>query len=85
MPPVPAAGVPLRTPVLDNVTPEGRAPVSLNVGAGKPVPVTEKEPAVPTVNVVLFALVIAETWSTVRVKVCVALEPTPLLAVMVIE
>jgi hypothetical protein len=42
-----------------NVTPLGNAPVSLNVGAGLPVAVTGKVPAVPTVNVALFALVIA--------------------------
>jgi hypothetical protein len=57
VPPVPPPGVPLRTPALVNVTPVGRAPVSLNVGAGNPVAVTAKEPAVPTVKVVLFALV----------------------------
>jgi hypothetical protein len=34
-PPVPAPGVPERTPALDNVTVPGRvAPVSLKVGAG---------------------------------------------------
>ena len=38
--------------------PLGSAPVSLNVGAGEPVAVTVNVPAVPTVNVVLFALVI---------------------------
>jgi hypothetical protein len=43
-------------PVL-NVTPEGRAPLSLSVGVGKPVAVTVKAPAVPTVNVVRLALV----------------------------
>jgi hypothetical protein len=33
-PPVPAAGVPARTPPLVNVTPLGSGPVSLKVGAG---------------------------------------------------
>src|ERR1700686_5021537 len=42
-----------------NVTPLGRKPLSLNVGIGKPVGVTVNVPAVPFVNVVLFALVIA--------------------------
>jgi hypothetical protein len=42
-----------------NVTPPGSAPVSVRVGVGDPVVVTVKLPAVPTVNVVLFALVIA--------------------------
>jgi len=39
---------------------------------GKPVVVTEKVPAVPTVNVVLGALEIAGAEFTVNVKVCVA-------------
>ena len=42
-----------------NVIPLGRAPVSEIVGDGMPVAVTANEPAVPTVNVVLAALVIA--------------------------
>src|SRR5207245_601792 len=59
VPPVPAAGVPLKTPVPTlNVTPPGNVPVSLRVGVGKPVAVTVKLPAVATVKVVLFALVI---------------------------
>jgi hypothetical protein len=40
-----------------NVTPAGNAPVSLSEYVGDPVVVTLKEPAVPTVNVVLLALV----------------------------
>ena len=67
--------------VVLNVTPLGNAPVSVRVGAGKPVAVTVKDPAAPTLNVVLFALVIAGAWFTVRVKLCVALGGTPLLAV----
>jgi hypothetical protein len=78
-----AAGVPLSTPAEDKVTPLGRVPLSLNVGAGKPVAVTVKEPAVPTLNVVLLALVIAGAWFTVKVKFCVALGVTPLLVVIV--
>lgn len=66
-----------------NVTPAGSAPVSLKVAAGKPVAVTVNAPAVPNVNDVLFALVIAGAWFTVRVKFCVALGVTPLLAVKV--
>ena len=66
-----------------NVTPEGNAPLSLSVGAGEPVAVTVKVPAVPTENVVLFALVIAAVWLIVSVKLCTAFEPTPLLAVNV--
>jgi hypothetical protein len=45
--------------------------------------VTVNDPAVPTVNVVLLALVIAGAWFTVSVKVCVALGPTPFAAVKV--
>jgi len=82
VPPVPAPAVPLRTPVVVlNVTPVGSAPVSLNVGAGNPVAVTVNVPAVPTVNVVLLALVMAGGWPTVSVKFWVAAVPTPLLAV----
>ena len=35
----------------------------------------------PTVKVVLAALLMAGAWSTVSVKVCVAAVPAPLLAV----
>ena len=61
------------------------SPVSLSVGVGTPVVVTVKLPAVPTVKVVLVALVIAGAWAaaTVRVKLWVALGVTPLAAVMV--
>jgi hypothetical protein len=58
-PPVPAAGVPLSTPVEGlKVTPLGNVPVTVKVGAGRPVAVTVNEPAVPAVNVVIFPLVI---------------------------
>lgn len=58
-PVVPDAGVPDNTPVAAlNATPEGREPVSANVGAGDPVAVTEKEPGTPTVKAVLLALLI---------------------------
>jgi hypothetical protein len=86
VPAVPAAGVPPRTPIEAlKVTPVGSAPDSLSVGTGKPVAATVKVPAAPTVNVTLFALVIAADWFTVRVKFCVASEPIPLWAVKVIE
>src|SRR5207247_1575276 len=78
------AGVPASAPVAAvKVTPAGRAPLSVSVGAGKPLAATVKEPAVPVVKVVLLALVKAGAWSTVRVKLCVALVPTPLAAVKV--
>ncbi len=54
-----AFGVPLSNPAELSVTPPGKAPVSLKVGAGKPVAVTLNEPNMPTVKLVLFALVIA--------------------------
>lgn len=40
------------------VRPVGSVPVSVRVGVGVPVVVIENVPAVPTVNVVLLALVI---------------------------
>lgn len=54
---VPEAGVPLKTPVLESkVIPEGSDPPdSAKVGAGKPVAVTVKLPAVPTEKVVALA------------------------------
>lgn len=89
---VPAAGVPLRVavpfPLSLNVTPPGSAPVSVSDGVGAPVVVTERVPAVPTLNVVLLALV--KTGAvlgvlTAKVKVWVAGVPTPLPAVKVME
>ena len=59
-PPVPTAGVPERRPVDGlNVTPVGSAPLSDSVGVGLPDFNTVKDPGVPTVNVVEFALVMA--------------------------
>src|SRR5215472_5970357 len=83
---VPAPGVPLRTPVVAlNVTPAGNVPDSLSDGAGNPVAATVNEPIAPTLNVALLALVMDGASSTVNVKFCVALLPTPLLAVNVME
>ena len=60
VPPVPAAGAPLRTPVVElKDTPLGSVPVSLNVGVGEPVAFTVNDPRAPTTKVVLFMLVIA--------------------------
>src|SRR5271157_4496601 len=64
-----------------NVTPEGRVTVSVSAGTGYPVVVTVKLPPVPAVNAAVAKLVIAGAWSTVSVKACVALLPTPLEAV----
>ena len=63
VPPVPAAGVPLNVPVplplSTNVTPAGSAtPLRVSAAAGKPLVVTVNDPAAPTANVVLGALVI---------------------------
>ncbi len=55
-----------------NVTPVGSAPVCETVGVGKPVVVTVNVPGVPTVKVVLAALVIAGGCWTVSVKACTA-------------
>jgi hypothetical protein len=53
-------GVPLRVPVLAlKLTPTGNEPDSLSVGVGRPVAVTVNEPNLPTVKVVVAALVIA--------------------------
>ena len=54
------------------------------MGAGKPVAVTVKVPADPTVKVVVSAEVMAGASSTVRVKAWVAGVPIPLVAVKVI-
>ena len=85
---MPAPGVPARVAVplllFVKVTPLGSAPVSLITMVafvGKPVVVTEKVPAVPTVKVVLSALVIAGAWLIVRVKLWGAVAPAALLAV----
>ncbi len=80
-----AVGVPLRAPVaVLNKTPDGNAPVSASVGTGYPVAVILNNSNIPKLNVELLALVIAATWFTVRVKLCVASPPTPLWVVNVI-
>ena len=88
LPPVPAAGVPESTPLVElRVTPFGSVPDSLKVGAGLPVAVTVKVPADPTVKVVEFAEVIDGAVAKVVteiVKLWVALGLVPLLAVIVI-
>ena len=66
------------------MTPAGNVPaVTLTVGAGKPVITTLNEPALPTVKVVAFALVIAGAALTTTVKACVAFGSVPLVAVSV--
>src|SRR6266436_5177956 len=82
-----AVGVPLSVPVplplLRNVTPAGKAPLSVMLGVGDPVVVTVDVPAAPTWNVAAFALVIVGGWPTVSVKLCVAFGLTPFCAVNV--
>ena len=67
-----------------NVTPFGNVPLSLHVDAGFPVAVAVNVPAVPTVNVALFALVIAGGEFTVSEKLWFAFGATPFCAVNVI-
>src|SRR5579864_6363298 len=58
MPTVPGDGVPLSMPDALSVTPAGSLPTSAKVALATP-PVTENAPALPTVKIVLVALVIA--------------------------
>ena len=62
-----AAGVPLSNPAVVKVTPAGSVPTSLKVGAGNPVAVTWNDPAAPTLNAALAALVMAGAWLIVSV------------------
>ena len=57
VPPTLRFGFPLKTPDELNDRPIGRAPVSINVGAGEPAAVTVKLPVTFAVNAALFALV----------------------------
>ena len=82
---MPAAGVPLNTPVVaSRVTPLGRVPAVLKVKLlGWPVATMVKLPEEPTVKVVVAALVIEAGSVTVSVKDCVASDPTPFAALKV--
>ena len=85
MPPVPAAGVPLNTPVAGlKPTPLGKAPVLLSVGVGNPVAVTVNELAEPTTKLALAALVTAGAWLTVKARFCRVSVPIPLEALRLI-
>lgn len=81
-PPLKAAGVPFRVavplPLSVKVTPVGKDPVSVKDGVGDPMLVIVNEPAVPTVNVVLLALVMAADEFTA--KDAEAVLPVPPLA-----
>jgi hypothetical protein len=80
VPALPDAGVPLSVavpfPLSLNVKPLGSVPVSVSDGVGDPVVVTLKLPAAPTVNVVLFALVIVGAVVTVKATPLLATPPT---------
>src|SRR5260370_5339151 len=80
-----AVGVPLSVPVplplLRNVTPLGKAPLSVMLGVGDPVVFTVNVPAAPTWNAAAVALVNFGGWPTVSLKPCVAFGLTPLRAV----
>src|SRR5580704_7184759 len=82
VPPLKAAGVPLRVavplPLSVKVTPGGKDPVSVKDGVGEPVEVIVNEPAEPAVNVVLLALVMADDEFTA--KGAEAVLPVPPLA-----
>ena len=73
-PPVPAAGTPdkVAVPVLlaVNVTPEGSAPVHVNVGVGEPLARTVNDDDVPTVKVAEAVLVNDGAWPIARVNDC---------------
>ena len=49
----------VKTPADVRVTPVGSVPVSVKVGAGKPVALNVNDPAVPVVNACVALLVIA--------------------------
>ncbi len=87
MPPVPGFGVPDRVAVPlpgVKVRPAGTVPLCrVMPGAGNPLAVTLKLLFVPTMKVALLALVKAEVWFTVRVKLWVPFAPTPLLTAKV--
>lgn len=83
MPPVPAPGIPERSPPVVKLTPLGRALAVLNVGAGDPFAVTLKLPLVPTTKVVFAALVKLGARLILMVIGSVVGEPIPLDAVTV--
>ena len=72
----PSVAVPF--PLSLNVTPLGNAPDSVSDGAGAPVVVTVKFAGLPTVNVVLLALVMAGELCRVYVAVATGLVENPL-------
>src|SRR5258708_5501831 len=75
--------VPVPLPLSRNVTPAGKAPLSVMLGVGDPLVFTVNVPAAPAWNVTAFVLVIVGGWPTVSVKLCVAFGLTPFCAVNV--
>ena len=69
MPADPEAGVPESRPAVVRVTPPGKAPLAVIAGAGRPVAVTLKLPAVATAKLVLLALVMTGVVAGFRVSV----------------
>jgi hypothetical protein len=69
-------------PLSVKLTPVGSVPVSPSEGAGDPVVVTVKVPAVPTVKAVDAALAKTGPWPTMIESVWLAFGPTPFAAVM---
>ena len=71
MPAVPVAGTPLRVavpfPLSTKATLAGRLPLKLKLGVGVPVAVTRKLPLLPSVKVVLLALLKADDCVTLIV------------------
>src|SRR5258707_2805417 len=82
-----AVGVPLSVPVplplSRNVTPAGKAPLSVILGVGDPVAVTLNVPAAPTWNEADLKLTLPEACYTVSANVFVAFGLTPFCAVNV--
>ena len=71
-------------PLSVNDTPVGSAPLSDKLGAGVPVAVTVKLPALPTTNEAVSTELIVGAAGTVSVKDCVAFGVVPFAAVIVI-
>ena len=75
---MPVAAVPLSTPVAElNVTPVGKFPNSVRVGAGVPVVVTVNVPCVPTVKVALAPLVIDGGFGQLFTRLLTLTVPIP--------
>jgi hypothetical protein len=74
---------PVPLPLSVKLSPAGSDPVSVSVGTGEPLVLTVKVYVVPTVAMLVAALLIAGAWLTVSTNDCVA-KPPGVLAVMLI-